>query len=172
MSGTSVKIKTYTHKNTNSSLKGKLFSELTFFASCADRKSKERDWINMIIGDAEKSKTVIHLITNEFSPEEEKLIGLIALSFNSINNSPSLLVDYIFVSEPYRKTPQTFLGSMKVSEWLFAFATNIAIKVRDQDEVGLKYLTFRSDTKKLDSVYKSMGFNVLGKDGWFFSKLG
>ncbi len=91
------------------------------------------------------------------------------LSKLSLDTFPSLQVDYIFVSEPYRGICLENLDNTKTSTYLIEFAIKIAKEI--QDQVGLRYLVLLPDNNKLQYVYKEMGFQILPKNEWMFIKL-
>ncbi|WP_294954025.1 hypothetical protein [Sulfurovum sp.] len=99
----------------------------------------------------------------------DKTFGFIALSVSSIDTFPSLQVDYIFVSGPYRGVCLENLDNSKISTYLIEFAIEIAKEI--QNQVGLRYLVLLPDNDRLQFVYKDMGFQVLPKKEWMFIKL-
>ncbi len=129
-----------------------------------DNAQREKLFIEDICKRVQKNGTVIYLLR-----DGNETFGFIALSVSSIDTFPSLQVDYIFVSEPYRGVPLEKLDNSKTSTYLIEFAIEIATEI--QEQVGLRYLVLLPDNDRLQSVYKDMGFQVLPKKEWMFIKL-
>lgn len=110
-----------------------------------------------------KSKTVLYVL--EIGKE---IIGLVALSAASIDDQPSLQIDYIFVSNAYRGTNMTELDNLKPFRYLVEFSINIAKEIKSS--IGLKWLVLSPDSDDLKHKYKTVDFKSLNKD-WMYLKL-
>ncbi len=129
-----------------------------------ERTTRERGLLEEIIKLVQKNKTKLYLLKNS-----NEILGLIALSASSIEDFPVIQVDYLFVDYKYRKVYMDDIDGT-VSSYLLLFAMNVAENIKET--IGLKYLALYPDTQseKLISHYKEMGFNVLNKY-WLFIKL-
>ena len=156
-------LKKYNASNANYRLPIDILSDLKLSTNL-DNSQRERLFIEDICKRVQKNGTVIYLLR-----EGNETFGFIALSVSSIDTFPSLQVDYIFVSEPYRGVPLEKLDNSKTSTYLIEFAIEIAKEI--QEQVGLRYLVLLPDNDRLQSVYKDMGFQVLPKKEWMFIKL-
>jgi hypothetical protein len=155
------------HKIDNYKIYGytkKLFDSFQFHTSPI-RAERERSLLKASFKQVEKSKSVAYLLKfNDIS------LGFIALSVTSVNEFPSLQIDYLFVSNQYRKEKLSYLEDNTVSEYLIILSTHIANEIKEK--VGLKYLVLYPDqqNKNLIARYKKIGFKVLNKE-WMFIKL-
>ena len=156
-------LKKYNASNANYRLSIDILSDLKLSTNL-DNAQREKLFIEDICKRVQKNGTVIYLLR-----DGNETFGFIALSVSSIDTFPSLQVDYIFVSEPYRGVPLEKLDNSKTSTYLMEFAIEIAKEI--QNQVGLRYLVLLPDNDRLQSVYKDMGFQVLPKNEWMFIKL-
>ena len=156
-------LKKYNASNANYRLPIDILSDLKLSTNL-DNSQREKLFIEDICKRVQKNGTVIYLLR-----DGNETFGFIALSVSSIDTFPSLQVDYIFVSEPYRGVPLEKLDNSKTSTYLIEFAIEIAKEI--QEQVGLRYLVLLPDNDRLQSVYKDMGFQVLPKKEWMFIKL-
>lgn len=156
-------LKKYNALNANYRLPIDILSDLKLSTNL-DNSQREKLFIEDICKRVQKNGTVIYLLR-----DGNETFGFIALSVSSIDTFPSLQVDYIFVSEPYRGVPLEKLDNSKTSTYLIEFAIEIAKEI--QEQVGLRYLVLLPDNDRLQSVYKDMGFQVLPKKEWMFIKL-
>jgi len=156
-------LKKYNASNANYRLSIDILSDLKLSTNL-DNAQREKLFIEDICKRVQKNGTVIYLLR-----DGNETFGFIALSVSSIDTFPSLQVDYIFVSEPYRGVPLEKLDNSKTSTYLIEFAIEIAKEI--QEQVGLRYLVLLPDNDRLQSVYKDIGFQVLPKNEWMFIKL-
>ena len=156
-------LKKYNAANANYRLSMDILSYLKLSTSL-DNSQREKLFIEDICKRVQKNGTVIYLLR-----DGSETFGFIALSVSSIDTFPSLQVDYIFVSEPYRGVPLKTLDDSRTSTYLIEFAIEMAKDI--QERVGLRYLVLLPDNDRLQSVYKDMGFQVLPKKEWMFIKL-
>jgi len=158
-----LELKKYNATNANYRLAIDILSNLKL-SDNLDNSEREKLFIEDICKRVQKNGTVIYLLR-----DSDETFGFIALSASSIDAFPSLQVDYIFVSEPYRGIPLENLDNSKTSTYLIEFAIEIAKEI--QEQVGLRYLVLLPDNDRLQTVYKDMGFQVLPKNEWMFIKL-
>jgi GNAT superfamily N-acetyltransferase len=158
-----LELKKYNATNANYRLAIDILSNLKL-SDNLDNSEREKLFIEDICKRVQKNGTVLYLLR-----DQDETFGFIALSVSSIDTFPSLQVDYIFVSEPYRGVCLKKLSDSKTSTYLIEFAIEIAKEI--QDQVGLRYLVLLPDNDRLQSVYKDMGFQVLPKNEWMFIKL-
>jgi len=132
----------------------------------ADREQAEREemFIKDICKRVSKKSTVLYLLRNR-----EKTLGFIALSVSSIDSFPSLQIDYLFVSHPYRGVVLKELEESKTSIYLIEFAIEIATQI--QDKVGLRSLVLLPDNERLSKNYQEIGFVKFPKKEWMFLKV-
>jgi hypothetical protein len=130
-----------------------------------EKAERERLFIEDICKRVQKSDTVLYVLR-----EEERTLGFIALSVSSIDNFPSLQVDYLFVSRNFRGMRLKYLDNLKISNYLIEFAIDLAQDI--QERVGLRYLVLLPDNNKLHDIYQNMGFETLSNQrGWMYIKL-
>ena len=158
-----LELKKYNATNANYRLAIDILSNLKL-SDNIDNSEREKLFIEDICKRVQKNGTVLYLLR-----DQDETFGFIALSVSSIDTFPSLQVDYIFVSEPYRGVCLEKLSDSKTSTYLIEFAIEIAKEI--QDQVGLRYLVLLPDNDRLQSIYKDMGFQVLPKNEWMFIKL-
>ncbi len=158
-----LELKKYNATNANYRLAIDILSNLKL-SDNLDNSEREKLFIEDICKRVQKNGTVIYLLR-----DADETFGFIALSVSSIDTFPSLQVDYIFVSEPYRGVALKKLDHSKTSTYLIEFAIETAKEI--QEQVGLRYLVLLPDNDRLQTVYKDMGFQVLPKKEWMFIKL-
>ena len=158
-----LELKKFNALNANYRLAIDLLSDLKL-SNNLDNSHREKLFIEDICKRVQKNGTVLYLLR-----DGNETFGFVALSVSSIDTFPSLQVDYIFVSEPYRGVCLENLDDSKTSTYLIEFAIEIAKEI--QDKVGLRYLVLLPDNDRLQSIYKDMGFQVLPKNEWMFIKL-
>lgn len=158
-----LKLKKYTSKNSPYQLHVEILSDVEC-ANIFEQGQRESIFIKDICKRVLKSSTVLYVLRNN-----EKTLGFIALSVNSIDALPSLQVDYLFVSNPYRGVVLEELDNTKTSIYLIEFAIEIAKEI--QDKVGLRSLVLLPDSQRLEEIYKKIGFQKFPKKDWMFFKL-
>ena len=157
------KLKKYTAQNASFRLAIEVLSQVELSQN-SDQAQRERAFIQAICKSVQKSNTVLYLLQNDHIT-----MGLIALSVSSIADFPSLQIDYLFVSDPFRGKIIESLDNLKTSTYLIEFAIQLAKEI--QALAGLRYLVLLPDNHKLEEVYKDMGFLSLPKHQWLYLKL-
>jgi len=153
----------YNHKSTSYRLSIEILKDVEL-SDKLENSQREESFIEDICNRIQKAGTVLYVLKNE-----NTTLGLISLSASSIDDFPSLQVDYLFVNNSYRGRKLDILDDTKTSNYLIEFSIEIAKEL--QKIVGLKYLVLLPDNDKLKSIYKDMGFKQLNKQNWMFIKL-
>lgn len=68
------------------------------FSKDLEQSTREKSFLKDICNRVEKSKTVLYVLKLD-----SEIIGLVSLSATSIDDQPSLQIDYIFVNDLYCK---------------------------------------------------------------------
>ena len=157
-----LEISKYSKESSTYSLYTNLLSKVQL-SKDIENSNRESLFIKDICKRVEKSKTVLYVLKNN-----EEIIGLISLSATSIEDQPSMQIDYIFVSENYRGTPLEILDNLKPFKYLIEIAINLAKKLRL--ELGIRYLVLSPDNNDLKAKYKKVDFQSLNKD-WMYLKV-
>ena len=133
------------------------------FSDDIQQSNREELFIKDVCTRVSKSKSVLYVL--EF---EEKIIGLIALSASSVTDQPSVQIDYIFVSNPFRNKNLEILNNLKP----FRYLINLAISLADDmsKRLGLRYIVLSPDNDDLKEKYLNVGFKKLNKN-WMFFKI-
>ena len=153
----------YNHKSTSYRLSIEILKDVEL-SDKLEHSQREESFMEDICNRIQKAGTVLYVLKNE-----NTTLGLISLSASSIDDFPSLQVDYLFVNNSYRGRKLDILDDTKTSNYLIEFSIEIAKEL--QEIVGLKYLVLLPDNDKLKSIYKDMGFKQLNKQNWMFIKL-
>jgi len=101
----------------------------------------------------------VNLLNKLILTDDMDVIGLIALSVASIEEQPSLQIDYILVNKVYQGKP---------FRYLIEFTIDLANKL--QLEIGLRYIILSPDNDGLKYKYKQVGFSEL-QENWMYLKL-
>ena len=135
------------------------------FSPNIEEKTRERIFIKDICKKVKKSKTVLYTFKNDTI-----IIGLVAISVtSSINEQPSMQIDYIFINSDYRGKNLDILGNTKPFRYLIEFVINVAKRL--QSEVGLRYIVLSPDDD-LKEKYNNLGFQELAKSiEWMYLKI-
>jgi len=98
------------------------------------------------------------------------MIGYLFLSSTTLNDSPAIQIDYIFVDYEYRKKSLDEIGKISISKYLILHAIKITKEIKEL--IGVKYLTLYPDkeNQKLIERYREFGF-ILLKNSWLFVKI-
>jgi len=158
-----LELKKYNSKNSPYQFHVKILSDIELSPN-SEQAQRETVFIKDICNRVLKAGTVIYTLRNE-----GKTLGFIALSVSSIDSFPSLQIDYLFVSSPYRGLVLEELEATKTSIYLIEFAIEIAKEI--QEKVGLRYLVLLPDDERLYKVYQEIGFQQFPKKDWMFFKL-
>jgi hypothetical protein len=134
------------------------------FHNDAKRAERERGLLVETIKLVQKEKTVLYLLE-----QDEKPLGMVALSASSIDDSPVIQIDFLFVDYQYRKIILEN-SNTTIAKYLILFAIQLSEKIKQ--EIGLRHLVLYPDAQsdKLINYYKEMGFEQLNKY-WLFIKL-
>ena len=127
-------------------------------------KTREELFIKDISKRVKKKQTVLYTLE-----VDNKAIGFISLSAISIKKQPSLQIDYIFISKPYRGIEIEKLDKCKPFRYLIEFSLDIAKKI--QEEIGLCYIVLSPDNDELKLKYEKLNFLHL-TDDWMYKKIG
>lgn len=160
--GNHIKIIQCDDKNIHS-YKIKLLQSFSYHSDI-NRATRERVLLEETIKFVQKKKTILYILQ-----KEDIYLGLIALSASSIDDTPVVQIDYLFVDYKYRKVIIQQIDD-SVSNYLITFAMSRAELV--QQTIGIKYLALFPDAQsgKLIKHYKNMGFLQLNKE-WLFNKV-
>lgn len=140
----------------------KILSKIKLSSDISDAQ-RESLFIKDICNRIEKSKTVLYIL--EF---DTKIIGFIALSATTVQDQPSMQIDYIFVSEEFRAQSLKILDNLKPFKYLIEMAINIAKEIKTI--VGLRYIVLSPDSEALKDKYKKVSFKEL-TDEWMYLKI-
>lgn len=122
----------------------------------------ERNYAHQIFGCARSKRAKIHVLKNDGTP-----YGFVALAIDHFNEVPSIFIDYLFTSEPYRKLTYPDLGEtpLKVSQYLVGKTIEMAVDVTNK--VPLRYIALQLADERLASFYDKHGFkHADGLPGW------
>ena len=131
-----------------------------------EEETREKIFIKDICKKITKSKTVLYVLkTNTI------IIGLVAISVtSSINEQPSIQIDYIFITSDYRGKNLEILENNKPFRYLIEFVIDVAKRL--QSEVGLRYIILSPDNDDLKDKYNNLGFKKLDKSiEWMYLKI-
>lgn len=139
-----------------------IFKKLQF-SDDIQQANREDLFIKDVCTRVSKSKSVLYVLKFE-----EKIIGLMALSASSVTDQPSVQIDYIFVSNPFRNKNLEILNNLKP----FRYLINLAISLADDmsKRLGLRYIVLSPDNDDLKEKYLNVGFKKLNKN-WMFFKI-
>ncbi len=128
------------------------------------RGQRERILLEETIKLVKKKKTVLYILQ-----KDKIFLGVLALSASSIDDTPVVQVDYLFVDYKYRRITIKEINDT-ISNYLISFAMSRVSIV--QEAIGVRYLALYPDgqSKKLINHYKNMGFLQLNKE-WLFIKV-
>lgn len=129
-----------------------------------NRGTRERVLLEEGIKLVQKKKTILYILQ-----KNDNFLGAITLSASSIDDTPVVQIDFLFVGYEYRKVIIDEIADT-VSNYLITFAMSRAELV--QQTIGVKYLALYPDAQsdKLINHYKDMGFLQLNKE-WLFIKV-
>lgn len=140
---------------------GSLFRSLEF------ANQDERNYVNQVFGFARNKNTRIHLLKEDNIP-----LGFVALSVRDFNDVPSVIIEYLFVSVPYRGRPYPSLSDepLRVSEYLLGQA--ISMSNNAWSMLPLRYMALNLADDSLAKLYSQHGFDRVEETGsWMFLKL-
>ena len=157
-----IEIQSYDSSSSTYRLHLKLIDKIEL-STDTNSSNRESLFIKDICKRIEKSKTVLYVLKND-----DDIIGLVALSATSINDQPSIQVDYIFVSEKYRGQKIAELDNCKPFRYLIDLSISLAKDFKSS--IGLRYLVLSPDNDDLKEKYKQVDFKILDND-WMYFKL-
>jgi hypothetical protein len=125
----------------------------------------ERNFVDQIFGLGRKKQARIHLLKNG-----NDSYGFIALSMKDFNKVPSVKIEYLFTSRPYRGIQYPDLGDqaqpIRVSEYLLGQAIWMANAATSMFSARNLFLQLIDD--HLEPLYCDNGFTrIIGTD-WMF----
>lgn len=157
-----MQITTYNHQHIPYNLSVKLLESLNLSDNLA-LSNREEIFVKDICKRVSKSKSVLYVLE-----DDKNIVGLVSLSVTSINEQPSLQIDYILVDKNFQGKKLESLDNNKPFRYLIKLAILIAEKI--SLEVGLKYIVLSPDNDNLKDKYKQVGFEKLNND-WMYLKL-
>lgn len=128
--------------------------------------SNERNYAEQVFKIAKGKNARIHLLKMDEIP-----VGFVALAIKPFNDVPSVAIEYLFTSQPYRKTLYEDLGepSQRISEYLLGYAISIADKA--SEVIPLRYLALQLADDGLERFYAPHGFQRPQGTDWMSIKL-
>ena len=127
--------------------------------------------IMQVLKDAGKKRTNIHVLS-----VDGKEYGFLSVSFQcrefQKKQPPKkiLNIDYLFVSEPFRKKKVSAFENKKTSEMLVYIAISIANKIRQF--VPVEFITAEPAHDKIAPLYSNVGFEpLINRSNVLFLKL-
>lgn len=123
------------------------------------------DRVVLVAKRAGKNKTRIHRLTDDQGVQ----YGFIALSVAVSNDKPCLVIDYLFVSQPYRGINYPVLENKTIAGILIGFADQVATEA-DQN-FPLRYISLVPANEKLEAYYANLGFRKLDSTNFMYLKL-
>jgi hypothetical protein len=127
--------------------------------------TNEHGQVAQVAKRAKRNQSRVHLLAND-----GEHYGFVAFSLSSVlGQIPALVVDYLFVSLPYRKVVFEELGGLKIADYLLAHSFNSAIQISEVAPV--RYIALLPADEALDTYYKRRGFKKLDASDWLFLKM-
>jgi hypothetical protein len=144
---------------------------LNFFKKFEYANKDHHDLIMQVIKDAQKNRTTLHTLCID---HEE--YGFISLSFQCRQfqkKQPSkkiLNIDYLFVSEPFRKKEISVFDNRKTSQMLVDVAISIANEIAQY--VPVEFIAAEPAHDNIAPIYLDVGFEqLINKSNVLFLKL-
>lgn len=157
-----LEIKNYNTHSIEYNLPIKLLDKIVLSESL-EASSRETLFIKDICKRIKKSKSVLYVLKND-----DDIIGLIALSVTSIEEQPSLQIDYILVDKKHQGKDLEILDNCKPFRYLIEFAIDLAESL--QPKIGLRYIVLSPDNDNLKEKYNKVGFQNLNNE-WMYLKI-
>lgn len=133
------------------------------FSKDLEQSTREKSFLKDICNRVEKSKTVLYVLKLD-----SEIIGLVSLSATSIDDQPSLQIDYIFVNDLYRGKEIEALDNLKPFRYLIELTINLAEEIKSS--IGLRWIVLSPDNEDLKNKYKKVNFQSINDD-WMYLKL-
>jgi hypothetical protein len=113
----------------------------------------EQNYVRQVFQLAHKKAAKVHVLKIDGTP-----CGFVALSIDNFNDVPSIVIEYLFTSVPYRKQIYPELGEppIKISEYLIGQALLMAADIATK--VPLRYIALQLATDRHEALYSSHGF--------------
>lgn len=123
----------------------------------------EENLVRQVFATARSKNTRIHLLKKDDTP-----LGFVALSVRNFNNVPSVILEYLFVSVPYRgqQYPNLSAPPLRISEYLLGQA--ILMATNAWAIVPLRYLALNLADDYLEQFYSRHGFERTEGTTWMF----
>ncbi len=121
----------------------------------------ERDFVAQVATLAKRDRHRIHLLADDSGKD----YGFVALSVSETDNKPSLVIDFLFTSLPYRGTILPELN-MKISDYLIGYSIQVATRL--SETVPIRYIALQPATVELLAFYNRRGFKKLDSTDWMF----
>lgn len=124
----------------------------------------ERNYVEQVFGFARSKNIRVHLLKEDNNP-----LGFVALSVRDFNDVPSVIIEYLFVSVPYRGRPYPSLSDqpLRVSEYLLGQAISMANNAWSM--LPLRYMALNLADDNLATLYSRHGFTLVeGTTSWMF----
>jgi len=147
--------------------------KVTFLTYFKDeiQNNREYELIKKLVSDCNKGKNTIYILEID-----NKKTAFIGLSFDRINDYPSLSVEYLFVIKSLRGKKLQKFYNKKISEILLAFIIEEIIP-KIKEYVSIKYLALYPDMQNdnLTEYYLSLLPNAFklkeNKETWILLKV-
>lgn len=113
----------------------------------------EQNYVRQVLQLAHKKAAKVHVLKKDGVP-----CGFVALSIDNFNEVPSIIIEYLFTSVPYRKQTYPELGEppIKISQHLIGQALRMAADIATK--VPLRYIALQLATDRHEALYSPHGF--------------
>lgn len=124
----------------------------------------EREQIVKAVNRAKDNQCRIHVLMDGGDS-----YGFIAISLTTVGKDkiPTLVLEYLFVSLPYRGNNLAELEGLKVGDWLIAETLQFASEITTT--VPLRYVGLEPATDRLRARYQGHGFNKIDSSHWLYA---
>jgi hypothetical protein len=113
-----------------------------------------------------ENRTRLHVISDD---SNGKIVGFVVLHFSPAGAKANCVVlDYLFVSNSYRKITYWEIGGQKISDYLLNYVFDCAREV--DSIVPVSFIALRPADDKLLQFYGAYDFELLDEQ-WMFSKI-
>lgn len=135
------------------------FSKKYFYS---DKFDSDRDRVVAIAKQARKNQSRIHLLVDD----EGTQYGFIALSIAVLDEKPSLVIDYLFISEQFRGLLFKSLNGLTLGKFLLAYAIDLA--ETSNRNFPLEYIALEPANARLEKYYSEVGYRKLDGSNFMF----
>lgn len=124
----------------------------------------EREQIVKAVNRAKGNQCRIHVLMND-----KESYGFIALSLTTVGKDklPTLVLEYLFVSQQYRGHNYGELQGLKIGDWLIAEALQFAQEITTT--VPLRYVGLEPASDPLGAFYQRRGFLKIDRTSWLYA---